>query len=566
VATTADSYSVKRAVAAPVSTHPAFPAIVALWFAALLGIGSLVLPVALIERLVSVTGLAAVFPVAAPPLGFTARAGIALGGAIAGALVGLALARKVAQAHAPEPKARSFAYEEVRQCRPISAHDELGEEGLGSAPEPAPAQAHKRRTLAIAEDNARSTYLQTVPTPGLPADEPPAFAQPAAFAPPAEQPGKAEPGPLELDAFAELDVLDELEPDQDHEAAESAANDALDALKGRIHSPVDTPSVQDQPMTDRSRFDDPQAPEPAADAADPLPFAAPSLRRAEALAFDEEEVADEAIESSFEETPSAPQLSVIQDFGEPEEGDDERPLDELGLVQLAARLGASLAKRTAWLASQPQAATPATIAPFAGTEDFEAAEADDAARAIADFFGPANSAEPDAEYDDVEPEPATAAVPASLRALSFESDEDFEDDGIAASFSLPLGAGYSGAELVDEDEAVEPDELAEDSDYSSLLGMKNPFARQQEFVRIEETEDDDAAEPAVTFPSPAPAQPAFAAEDQPASQTPRPFDPPRNRGQIVAQGAAPAAPRDSGDAERNLRAALATLQRMSGAA
>ncbi len=320
-------------------------------------------------------------------------------------------------------------------------------------------------------------------------------------------------------------------------------------------------------MTDRTRFDDPQALEPATDAGDPLPFAAPSLRRAETMAFDEEEVADEAIERSFEENLSAPHFSLVEDFGEPEEVDDERPLDELGLVQLAARLGASLAKRKARLASQPPATAPAAVPPLGGTEDFEAAEADDAARAIADFFGPSSSIEPDAEYGDAAPQPATAAVPASLRALSFESDEDLDDDGITASFSLPLGAGYAEAEPVDEDEAVEPDDLAEDGEYSSLLGMKNPFARQQEFVRVEEPEDSsDAAEPSVSFPSPTPAQPVLTAEDQPAGQAPRLFDPPRNRGQVAAQGAAPAAPRDPGDAERNLRAALATLQRMSGAA
>jgi hypothetical protein len=556
VATTADSYSVKRAAAAPVSTHAAFPAIVALWFAALLGIGSLVLPVALFERLVSASGLAAVLPSAAPPLGFTARAGIALAGAIIGALAGLALARKVARAHAPESTARSFAFDEPR--RPISAHDELGEEGLDTAQADVPAQPHKRRTLAIAEDNPRSTYLQAVPLPGLPADEPSAFAHPIALVATAEPPQEAEPAPLELEAFAES-------ADRDAEP-ESATNAPLDSANSGVFAAVETPSVQDQPMTDRRSFDDPQAPEPAADAVAPLHFAAPSLRRTEPIACDEEEFADEAMEMSFEEQPSAPHLSVIEDPGEPEETDDERPLEELGLVQLAARLGASLAKRKARLASRPRATAPAEVPPFTATQDFEAAEADDAARAIADFFGPAKSIEPAAE-EPYEAEPAMPAVPASLRALSLESDEGFEDDGIAASFSLPLGAGFAGSEPVDEDETGEPDEFSEDSEYSSLLGMKNPFIRQQEFVRVEEPEDEaGAAEPAVTFPSPVPAPLPPAAENQAANDGPRPFDPPGNASQAATQGATQAAPRDPGEAERNLRAALATLQRMSGAA
>ena len=46
----------------PLSLHPAFPAIVALWFAALLGLGSLVLPAVLLEKAVSASGLASLVP------------------------------------------------------------------------------------------------------------------------------------------------------------------------------------------------------------------------------------------------------------------------------------------------------------------------------------------------------------------------------------------------------------------------------------------------------------------------------------------------------------------------
>ena len=70
----------------PLSLHPAFPAIVALWFAALLGLGSLVLPAVLLERMVVATGVASIVPAAAPPLGITARGIIALAGALARAL------------------------------------------------------------------------------------------------------------------------------------------------------------------------------------------------------------------------------------------------------------------------------------------------------------------------------------------------------------------------------------------------------------------------------------------------------------------------------------------------
>ena len=149
---------------APISSHPAFPAIVALWFAALLGLGCLILPSVLFERLVAITGLASIVPAAAPPLGFTARAMLALAAAIAGAAIGLILARKIAGVQTAQPNGRLLDGEP--KCRPISAHDELGEtllppvrEGFGEAP--AAAQpVNKRHSPAMADDAAGSEYLE----------------------------------------------------------------------------------------------------------------------------------------------------------------------------------------------------------------------------------------------------------------------------------------------------------------------------------------------------------------------------------------------------------------------
>jgi hypothetical protein len=540
VATTAESYSVKRAPArAPLSTHPAFPAIVALWFAALLGIGSLVLPVALIERIVAATGLAAVLSSAAPPLGFAARGAIALGCAVVGALLGLALARKVAQAHTPEPRGRQFT--QTRECRPISAHDELGEDGL----EAEPARSHKRRVQAIAEDDARSTFLATVPLPGESATEAPALPDDAAEAPVA-----AESDALDLSDFADLEAIDEFEGD---DAMPDLVTDPTFDAPSEIDVAAEPPSLQDQPMTDLTDRDTNEASEAPADAVDPLPFAAPSLRRAESAEVVDAEEQDEAVEE-----PPVPHLSLIEDYGEPEAtDDDDRPLAELGLVQLAARLGASLERRKAQRAAPVQAAPPAALPPLAGAEDFEAAEADDAARAIAEFFGPAKAEaiiEPEAEQ--------AATVPPPLRAWSIDDSDEADDDNFVASFSLPLGGATAQQESFDEEEVAEvTQEDSDGTDYSSLLAIGNPFARQPEFVRVEEPEDDAAAfEPAVTFPSPSPA-----AQAQAMSAT-RPFDPPPNAAMNAAQPTAPSSPRDPDDAERNLRAALATLQRMGGAA
>ena len=55
----------------PLTAHRWFPATVALWFAALLGLGSLVLPASLFEAAVGASGIASVGPGAEPPLGLT---------------------------------------------------------------------------------------------------------------------------------------------------------------------------------------------------------------------------------------------------------------------------------------------------------------------------------------------------------------------------------------------------------------------------------------------------------------------------------------------------------------
>ena len=97
VKTAFDSSDAQDASRPPISLHPAFPAIVALWFAALLGVGSLMLPAVLLERLATMTGLADA------PLGFLERAVIALGAALAGAIAGVAIARRVGSAHGERP-------------------------------------------------------------------------------------------------------------------------------------------------------------------------------------------------------------------------------------------------------------------------------------------------------------------------------------------------------------------------------------------------------------------------------------------------------------------------------
>ena len=173
---------------APISAHPVFPAIVALWFAALFGIGSLVLPGVLFDKAAGLVGLGAV--------GMGGRIAIALGAAALGALLGVVLARKVAAAHTPNPvRARRVAPAETDVKRPISALEELGPEGLDQplaensghgfdeperpAPEPIPG---RRRALSVTDESGPSEFLDRVPLPGKDEDtgedEPQAMAEP----------------------------------------------------------------------------------------------------------------------------------------------------------------------------------------------------------------------------------------------------------------------------------------------------------------------------------------------------------------------------------------------------
>lgn len=147
----------------PVSAHPLFPAIVALWFAALLGIGSLVLPQALYDKLGVAMGLGS--------LGFSARLGMAVAAGAVGAALGLFLARKAAASHSarqPQASANKTNTQPAKAKRPISAMEELGSDRLdepltqtGSEP-----FSGRRRSLAVTDESGPSEYLAHVPLPG----------------------------------------------------------------------------------------------------------------------------------------------------------------------------------------------------------------------------------------------------------------------------------------------------------------------------------------------------------------------------------------------------------------
>lgn len=152
----------------PISAHPIFPVVVAIWFAALLGLGSLILPVILFEKIFAVTGLASVFPSTQAPLGMTARLLIALTAAVLGGVAGMAVARKVTGSQA-QP-GRSFIQRDSRRHssakEPINAMEELGSEGFDEPLSARAAPAARRRSLAVTDDSGPSDFFEFAPLPG----------------------------------------------------------------------------------------------------------------------------------------------------------------------------------------------------------------------------------------------------------------------------------------------------------------------------------------------------------------------------------------------------------------
>jgi hypothetical protein len=367
-----DSSDAPDASRPPISLHPAFPAVVALWFAALLGIGSMVLPVVLLERVVGISGLAALVPGAAPPLGSTARILIALAAATVGALGGLAIARRVAGAHGGERA--SFASRFASGARrPIDVNEEIGGEALVNG---RGLPVDNRRAQAIADDAFENDDLYMAPLP-----EGDAGGHLAAFE---EHPDTDEPHELG-GAFAQPAVFEALPFDDEPEPFDRDADDPM-----ALAQPI-------QPLAPRAAPERQEFKAGQGDAyAEPLAFSPPSLARRASQAEPELAPAEARAQPVRSDWPNAP-------AGDP------------GLVQLVQRLGRSLERRRELLAATTAAPAPLREA----AESFDPAPAEEAAEAIAAYFGrPAAGAAPasSGERPDGEPTPAPPAAPADTDA------------------------------------------------------------------------------------------------------------------------------------------------------
>lgn len=557
--------SSRSRAAAPISAHPAFPAIVALWFSALLGLGSLVLPSSLPDRIVGATGLAAWLPGLTPPLGFTAHAVIALAMTGVGAALGLAVARRIAAVQdAPRGPRRNRAAvcreEESPGRRPISAHEELGDDldrftnASAARDQRVQVAGARRRALSMAEEQDQGPWVPDVPLPGVDMDG----SGPLPLIPrdiPAPQ-----PGPLELAPFKQ--TIAEREPTPE---------------------PVIVAGIEDAlPATDSPEPPAPTFARPAAPLFSPPSFVEPAQPR----------------------MPLAPVATSAPVIATKPSDVASRPLAELGVVELMERLALAMRNSQARPAIRSeaedrgddrrdiarQAADALARFPTAADETGEApAEAWAGAWAEASH---ALAVRPD--------EPPFPTIPPALQPMIFDRLDDEDAPVELPSFALrhedtmrdavPFAARAPDfGPPVDEDEPEEEeadDSIDEAEGYSSLLRLKSGAARPTEFVRIEEPDPDmSAIQPVVVFPgheSRRPAQPAqpeqrrepstsavpeFSAEmaDNGSPANTRLFDQP-----VSDEAAAPAhfeasASSDAGETERALRAALANLQRIGGA-
>lgn len=486
----------------PISRHPLFPAIVALWFGALFGLGSIAISPALVEQVVAVTRIDAIIPMAAPPLGTTAQLLVALFMTGLGGVVGVLVARRIACVKTETHDSRPASI--AADCLPPAVRVRRITEGE-SALTPAREQHHKARDAAIL--NVAEFDLESFDAPLAAPDESNAAPVPAA----AEHAGKPE--------------IPDAEP------APEQTNPLVPARqRGAIVNPLFDTYSRDIGARAVDAVDDSDQSEVF-----PAPEAPPAVAGSTA----------------------AGRIATAE-------------LDSLSQVELLERLALAMARRRdgifrAALETEREPETEPFPAADAGAPAASEAsgiqmprfEEDAAPRPIGTgLHMPAQTHEDEA---------AAPQVPAALRPVAFhEPDEDDVLPGYIPPrhIGIARGAGVTGFTAatpvpLDDSEEDEGDEEGEvlHGGYSSLLDLSRPSGTRRQFARIDECEADEAIRP-LPIPSdqdeasiPAPYS---VDQDQPLEPGTRPFD---------APGA-----QASEETEKALRAALATLQRMSGAA
>lgn len=584
----------------PITRHPLFPAVAALWFGALFGLGSLAIRAALLEDAVMAGGIDLIVPAAAPPLGVTARILLALLMASFGSLIGFALGARIARpriepvqrrraslAAAEQPKPRRadrFTSGEAAAPRPLSAFEELGEEDR-IAPAAGPSGSGlRRRSLAMLESEGPDYGRDHAPVPG---SDYPAAAM------------------ADLDAGDVLDLSDALPEGHLMEATlqDDEPIDPAPFSREAVAAPAPAPRLFDGGPTGFAPTnplvaDDSGAFAAAVDSTGPddrtLPprnfgqrFAAPSPANEPgdaAVDFDGPEIGLEREESA---APCVvpPQPAPLWSAAAPgarhgSAADHLRsaPLETLSQIELIERLALSLQERRTTAAAAPAVSPEPAAEPAPSAQGVPLAPGGEMPRF---GFEPRNPVEldlPSASGTAVAP-PASA-LPAAMRPIDLGNDPDEDEDGAALEIPrFPFAAAPapqpqnppSPSPLTPSGEADldEGDDRLVDESFSSLLGLGRAPLRQP-LVRIDEPAEELAGiEPVVVFPGhgsrPFAARQTTTQEIAPQPGA-RPFDPPGMTPKSTPQAPIAASRQEPEETERALRAALATLQRMSGAA
>ena len=560
--------------AAPIAAHRLFPAIVALWFAALLGIGSLVIPPETLSALVGALGIPKLIHAAAPPLGFTARALLAVMMAGVGVIVGLVIGLRLASRHKVEPQ-RKTDPTRGRKIVPVRTYEYDPTDHLaGPAVEAAaaPQRGPLRASEAFADiepltDTAEATSQTFQADAGSPSDE--HFA--VLGAPAAE-------------IFEPADEsIHESGPDSGHEFG----RDTFDDLIANAWEPEAVETV-----------------------APPAPFTT---------------VAEQVEPAAFKSDAAVP-VAPLAANPDARRTLVETPLENLGTVQLVERLALAMAAaaeaRIASVADRdlqpravaPEPVAPASVAPASASATEEPLELETLAEPAPHHeHAPimvASVEEPVAEPVHTDGEPQTArrswsapdfaepipeaavaspARPSILDPIAHAWDDESADEDDAPTIAPPrfLSARAPATAQRYEDPAGALDDADADADgddlYPSLLNIQ-PAAREAIRIPAPHSASGPAfgptsgpaaqpAEPIVMFPNAAPrADAPFAPPPASTLQSRRslPFQAPMgqspgsNAGTPVTPPELPADPVDAEEADRAVRAALATLHRMSG--
>lgn len=200
----------------PITAHPMFPAVTALWSGTFLGLGSFALAPRLLEGPIVALGLPQILPAVAPPLGLTARVLVMVAMMIGGALLGFIVGRRIASRRSEAPEravgGRRGSVLAGAPRQPLNVTVDVGD-SLDL-----PEEAHqplRRRALSVTDESRQPMPVQFAPLPWEDLDLESAGPENVADVPEVAVETFAEPdSPLDLDADQSADgqVHDEQQP------------------------------------------------------------------------------------------------------------------------------------------------------------------------------------------------------------------------------------------------------------------------------------------------------------------------------------------------------------------